>query len=52
VMLVTVGNGFSISAEGNAMTKATEGQVVQVKVASGQVISGVARSDGKVEVNY
>lgn len=52
VMLVTAGNGFSISAEGHAMNKALDGQVVQVKVASGQVISGVARSDGKVEVNY
>jgi flagellar basal body P-ring formation protein FlgA len=52
VMLVTAGEGFSISAEGHAMTKAIEGQVVQVKVANGQVIAGVARSDGKVEVNY
>jgi flagellar basal body P-ring formation protein FlgA len=52
VMLVTAGEGFSISAEGHAMTKAVEGQVVQVKVANGQVIAGVARADGKVEVNY
>ncbi|HEY0563686.1 MAG TPA: flagellar basal body P-ring formation chaperone FlgA [Methylophilus sp.] len=52
VMLVTVGNGFSISAEGQALTKATEGQIVQVKVASGQVISGIARQGGRVEVSY
>jgi flagellar basal body P-ring formation protein FlgA len=52
VMLVTKGNGFTISAEGRAINKAIEGQVVQVKVASGQVVSGIARQDGKVEVNY
>ncbi len=52
VTLITAGNGFSISAEGSAVSKATEGQVVRVKVASGQVVTGVARADGRVEVNY
>jgi flagellar basal body P-ring formation protein FlgA len=52
VMLTTQGQGFSISAEGKAMTKATEGQVVQVKTGNGQVVSGIARQDGKVDVMY
>lgn len=52
VMLITQGKGFSISAEGNSLNKANEGQLVQVRVASGQVVSGIARSDGKVQVNY
>ncbi|MDX1914547.1 MAG: flagellar basal body P-ring formation chaperone FlgA [Methylophilus sp.] len=52
VTIVTVGQGFTISAEGQAISKAGEGQVVQVKVASGQVISGIARQGGKVEVMF
>jgi len=52
VTLTTVGKGFTISAEGRAVSKANEGQVVQVKVASGQVITGIARNGGQVEVNF
>jgi flagella basal body P-ring formation protein FlgA len=52
VMVVSNGQGFSVSAEGRAMTKASEGQVVQVKVANGQLVSGIARTGGKVEVIY
>lgn len=52
VMVVSSGQGFSVSAEGQAMTKASEGQVVQVKVANGQLVSGIARTGGKVEVIY
>jgi len=52
VMVVSNGQGFSVSAEGKAMTKASEGQVVQVKVANGQLVSGIARTGGKVEVIY
>ncbi|PPD49505.1 MAG: flagellar biosynthesis protein FlgA, partial [Methylotenera sp.] len=32
--------------------KANEGQVTQVKVASGKVISGIARQGGQVEVAF
>lgn len=52
VMVVSQGQGFSVSAEGQAVTKASEGQVVQVKVSNGQLVSGIARLGGKVEVNY
>lgn len=52
VMLTTVGKGFTASAEGQAMSKANEGQIVQVKVASGQIVTGIARSGGQVEVNF
>ena len=51
VRVVSNGNGFSITTEGNALTSATEGQVVQVRMASGQVINGVANSSGQVVVN-
>jgi flagellar basal body P-ring formation protein FlgA len=52
VTLVSKGRGFSVSAEGLAIAKANEGQVVQVKVASGQMVTGIARNGGQVEVGF
>ena len=52
VILNSIGDGFQVSAEGQALTSAGEGQVVQVKVASGQVISGIARNGGQIEVRF
>ena len=52
VKVTSVGKGFSVSAEGQAMAKANEGQLVQVKVASGQIVTGIARNGGQIEVNF
>ncbi|MFA9215545.1 MAG: flagellar basal body P-ring formation chaperone FlgA [Sphingomonadaceae bacterium] len=52
VKLVTTGAGFSISAEAKAMSLAGEGQLVQVKTAAGQQITGIARAGGMVEVTF
>ena len=52
VKLVSSGNGFSVSAEARAMSTAGEGQVVQVKTAAGQQITGIAKSGGLVEVTF
>lgn len=52
VKVVSSGNGFSVSAEGLALAKANDGQVVQVKVASGKVVTGIARQGGQVEVAF
>ena len=52
VKLVSTGAGFTVSNEGKALNNASEGQVVQVRTASGQVVSGVARSGGIVDVAY
>ena len=52
VMVTSNGKGFSVTAEGRAMTSAAEGQIVQVKVASGQVVSGIARNGGQIEVGF
>jgi flagella basal body P-ring formation protein FlgA len=46
VRLVSSGNGFSVSSEGRAMSTAGDGQVVQVKTANGQQITGIAKSGG------
>jgi len=52
VTLTSSGLGFKVAAEGQALGNATEGQVVQVKVASGQVVTGVARIGGQIEVKF
>lgn len=52
VQLNSRGEGFVVSADGTALQTANAGQVVDVKVSSGQVIKGVALSSGKVDVRY
>lgn len=52
VRLVTAGPGFQVSAEARALNNAVEGQVAQARTASGQVVSGVAKAGGVVEVTY
>jgi len=52
VRLVTNGPGFRVSTEARALTNAVEGQVAQARTANGQVVSGVARGGGVVEVTY
>jgi flagella basal body P-ring formation protein FlgA len=52
VKLMTSGQGFRISSEARALNNAADGQVAQVRTASGQVVSGVARSGGVVEVVF
>ena len=50
VKLIARGEGFSVSSEGKALNNAAAGQVVQVRVSSGQTISGIVLPDGTVEV--
>jgi flagella basal body P-ring formation protein FlgA len=50
VQLVAEGDGFKLRSEGIAMNNAAAGQAAQVKVPSGQIISGIAQSNGSVEV--
>ncbi|MBV7536907.1 flagellar basal body P-ring formation protein FlgA [Duganella sp. sic0402] len=52
VRLVSSGSGFSVSAEGRAMSTAGDGQVVQVRTGNGQQITGIAKSGGMVEVAF
>lgn len=50
VKLVSRGPGFTATAEGKAINNAAEGQVAQVRVPSGQTLSGIVLPDGSVEV--
>lgn len=52
VKLVAQGAGFKITSEGQAMGNAALGQVVSVKTRSGQVIKGIAKGEGIVEVYF
>jgi len=50
VRVLARGAGFVASSEGRAMATAAPGGTVQVRVASGQIVSGVVRDAGTVEV--
>jgi flagella basal body P-ring formation protein FlgA len=42
--------GFKIHADGQALNNAAEGQAVQVKTSSNQVVSGIVQPDGAVNI--
>lgn len=50
VKLVARGRGFVASAEGRALASAADGQTVQVRTGSGQVVAGIVRPGPQVEV--
>jgi flagellar basal body P-ring formation protein FlgA len=52
VRVVSTGLGFAVSAEGNAINNAALGQVVQVKMSTGQTLSGIAKADGSIEISF
>ena len=50
VKVISQGPGFVVSNEGRALADAAAGAVVKVKLGNGQIISGLARDGGRVEV--
>ena len=53
VKVLSKGPGFQVTGgEGRALNNAMDGQVVQVRMANGHVVSGIARPGGVVEVTY
>jgi flagella basal body P-ring formation protein FlgA len=52
VKLVGVGSGFSISTDGVALTNAADGETVRVRTDSGRTLTGIARKNRVVEVNF
>jgi len=50
VLLQSSGSGFMVTAQGKALNNAYEGQVAQVRTASGLTVSGLARPGGIVEI--
>lgn len=52
VKVISHGNGFDISAEAQAITPAEAGQRVEVRVAGGGVVTGIAGNGNTVLVNW
>lgn len=52
VRIIASGAGFSISGEARALTMGLEGQLVQARTASGQLVSGVAQAGGVLAVSF
>lgn len=52
VRVVSSGPGFQITTEARALNNASEGQIAQAKTPAGQVVSGIARAGGIVEITY
>lgn len=52
VKLISIGKGFQVTSAGVALGTASEGQIVQVRTPSGQVVSGTARAGSTVEVTF
>ena len=52
VRVVSNGPGFQISTEARALTNASEGQMAQARTTAGQVVSGIAKAGGILEINY
>ncbi|SDD23106.1 flagellar basal body P-ring formation chaperone FlgA [Paraburkholderia lycopersici] len=50
VKVIAVGTNFTISAEGSALNTAEPGQQVRVRTSGGQIISGVVKDAGTVQV--
>ena len=53
VKVLSKGPGFQVTGgDGRALNNAIDGQVVQVRIGNGHIVSGIARPGGIVEVTY
>lgn len=50
VKVISRGPGFQVANDGTALSSAADGQGAQVRLANGQVVRGIARSGGFVEI--
>jgi len=52
VKVVSRGPGFAVANEGRALNNAVAGEVARVRLGNGEVVSGIARDEGMVEISY
>lgn len=45
------GNGYAISAAGQAMAAGSVGQTIRIKMSNGKILSGIVLDDGTISVN-
>lgn len=50
VKVTVYGNGFNVSNEAIAINNASEGQIAKAKTSDGQLVSGIARFGGVIEI--
>lgn len=51
VQVIASGDGFSVNGEGKALNNAAVAQSARVRMASGQVVSGMVGADGNILIN-
>ena len=51
VQIIAQGEGFTINGEGKAMNNAAAGQAVRVRMANGQIVSGITNEDGIILIS-
>lgn len=52
VKVISRGNGFSVSNEGQALSSGMLGQTIRVRMPGGNIVSGIIRNKGTVEIPY
>lgn len=52
VRVISRGAGFEVTNEGRALNNVAEGQLAQIRLANGQILSGTAKASGIVEVSH
>jgi flagella basal body P-ring formation protein FlgA len=52
VRVVSRGTGFQVASDGKALNPGSDGEVIQVRLGNGQVVSGLARAGGIVEIGF
>ena len=52
VRVTGAGKGFNVSSEGRSLGRAGDGESVRVRLANGQIITGIARAGGVVEIRF
>ena len=52
VKVISRGAGFEVANEGKALTNGYEGEVVQIRLGNGQIISGIVQPDDSVGIGF
>lgn len=52
VKIISAGPGFQVATDGIALNNASEGQIARAKTISGQVLSGLAKATGVIEIIF
>lgn len=52
IKVISAGPGFQVTTEALALNNANEGQVARAKTTSGQLVSGIARVGGIIDISF